>query len=134
VHVSDEPLRFWNPDRRDSAEISKSEMFAEFRRIAKPGQYDSVGYYFLPRDPEIFLHEWMHGLEQFYNGKPGVRLPSKTGHGLPEDNEFGVKARFARSRRVGLKHEVSNRREAVSISFSVGWHGQCHWLVCTVHL
>lgn len=118
VHVSDEPLRFWNPDRRDSAEISRAEMFAEFSRIAKPGQYDSVGYYFLPRDPktgysipragygvgwfdrahaagafavhaaemnprdEIFLHEWMHGLEQFYHGKPGVRLPEGWLHGI----------------------------------------------------
>lgn len=117
VHVSEKPLRYWDPDRRDSAEILKEEMFAEFSRIAEPGQYDSVGYYFLPRDPntgysipragygvgwfdgaravgafavhaaemnprdEIFLHEWIHGLEQFYNGKPGVRLPDGWLHG-----------------------------------------------------
>lgn len=117
VHVSEKPLRFWNPERRDSAEIHKEEMFEEFSRIARPGEYDSVGYYFLPRDrksgysipragygvgwfershaagafavhaaemnprDEIFLHEWMHGLEQFYHGKPGVRLPNGWLHG-----------------------------------------------------
>ena len=82
-------------------------------------------------------------------GKPGQRseagmalecsvrsrrsLLPKTGHGLPGENEPSVKARFARSRRVGLKHEVFNRREAVPVSFSVGWHGLRYWLACTVH-
>jgi hypothetical protein len=117
VYISEEPLRFWNPGRRDSAEIHGPELFEEFARIAKPGQYDSVGYYFLPRDgksgyaipragygvgwfdgklsagvfavhatdmnprDEIFLHEWLHGLEQFYHRKPGVRLPNGWLHG-----------------------------------------------------
>jgi hypothetical protein len=76
-------------------------------------------------------------------GKPGQRseagmalecsvrcrrsLLPKIGHGLPGENEPSVKARFARSRRVGLKHEVFNRREAVVISHSMGWHGHRYW-------
>ncbi len=115
--VSEEPLRLWNPDRRDSAEVSDREMLAEFSRLAKPGEFDSVGYYFLPRDrrsgysapragygvgwydgdfrlgmfavhatvmnprDEIFLHEWLHGLERHYHGKSGVKLPEGWLHG-----------------------------------------------------
>jgi len=33
-----------------------------------------------PRD-EIFLHEWMHGLDGFYGGKAGVKLPKGLLHG-----------------------------------------------------
>lgn len=33
-----------------------------------------------PRD-EIFLHEWMHGLDGFYGGKNGVKLPKSALHG-----------------------------------------------------
>lgn len=33
-----------------------------------------------PRD-EIFLHEWMHGLDGYYGGKNGVRLPKGALHG-----------------------------------------------------
>lgn len=33
-----------------------------------------------PRD-EIFLHEWMHGLDGFYGGKNGVKLPKGALHG-----------------------------------------------------
>ena len=54
-------------------------------------------------------------------------LLPKTGHGLPGENEPSVKAQFARSRRVGLRHEVFNRREAVVISYSMGWHGHRYW-------
>ena len=76
-------------------------------------------------------------------GKPGQRseagmalecsvrsrrsLLPKTGHGLPGENEPSVKARFARRRRVGLRHELFNRREAVVISYSMGWHGHRYW-------
>ena len=49
------------------------------------------------------------------------------------ENESGVKARFVRNRRVGPKYEVFNRREAVPVSFSMGWHGQRYWLACAVH-
>jgi hypothetical protein len=118
VHVSDQPLKVFEAARRDSAEYFAPELLNEFRTIAKPGEYDSVGYYFLhydtksgysipragygvggfnsqhgmglfaincvpridPRD-EIFLHEWMHGLDGFYGGKAGVRLPNGTLHG-----------------------------------------------------
>ena len=30
---------------------------------------------------EIFLHEWMHGLDGFYGNKPGVKLPKGMLHG-----------------------------------------------------
>ena len=29
-----------------------------------------------PRD-EIFLHEWMHGLDGYFGNKPGVKTPSR---------------------------------------------------------
>ena len=60
-------------------------------------------------------------------------LLPKTGHGLPGENESSVKALFARSWRVGPRHEAFNRREAVPISFSMGWHDQRYWLARTVH-
>lgn len=118
VVVSDKPLRHFNPSRRDSAEYTRSELLDELAMLSKPGEYDSVGYYFLhydtasgyttpragygvggydggagigmfaissagkmnPRD-EIFLHEWMHGLDGFYGGKKDVRLPKGALHG-----------------------------------------------------
>lgn len=118
VIVSEKPLRFFDPSRRDSAEYLRDELLDELGTLAKPGDYDSVGYYFLhydtasgyrapragfgvggyngeagigmfaiscagrmnPRD-EIFLHEWMHGLDGYYGGKPGIRLPKGALHG-----------------------------------------------------
>jgi hypothetical protein len=118
VVVSDQPLRSFNPKRRDSAEYTGTELVNELATFAKPGDYDSVGYYFLhydtaagyripragygvggfsggdgigmfaissaasmnPRD-EIYLHEWMHGLDGYYGGKSGVRLVKGALHG-----------------------------------------------------
>jgi len=118
VVVSDKPLRCFNPGRRDSAEYMGEELVNELATLARPGEYDSVGYYFLhydtasgyrapragygvggydggagvgmfaissagkmnPRD-EIYLHEWMHGLDGFYGGKKDVRLPKGALHG-----------------------------------------------------
>ena len=118
VVVSDLPLRCFDPGRRDSAEYLGNELVHELATFSKPGEYDSVGYYFLhydnasgyripragygvggyngsagigmfavssagsmnPRD-EIFLHEWMHGLDGFYGGKEGVKLPKGALHG-----------------------------------------------------
>ncbi len=116
--VSDKPLRCFNHDRLDSAEYSGDELINELATLSKPGEYDSVGYYFLhydtasgyrapragygvggysggagigmfaissagkmnPRD-EIYLHEWMHGLDGYYGEKKGVRLPKGALHG-----------------------------------------------------
>jgi hypothetical protein len=118
VLVSKKPLRIFDPTRLDSAEYYPPELLNELREVAKPGEYDSVGCYFLhydtasgyripragfgvggfdsghslgmfavncgaqlnPRD-EIFLHEWMHGLDGFYGNKPGVKLPKGSLHG-----------------------------------------------------
>lgn len=118
VVVSDQPLRCFDPKRLDSAEYMGDELIDELATLAKPGDYDSVGYYFLhydtasgyrapragygvggyhggaglgmfaisstssmnPRD-EIYLHEWMHGLDGYYGGKEGVRLPKGALHG-----------------------------------------------------
>lgn len=118
VYVSDKPLRLWDPKRLDSAEYYPPELLEEFRSLAKPGQFDSAGCYFLhydaasgykipragygvggfngsyqlgmfavnctpglnPRD-EIFLHEWMHGLDGFFGSKEGVTLPKGMLHG-----------------------------------------------------
>lgn len=111
VLLSKKPLRVFDPKRLDSAEYYRPELLNELRTVAKPGEFDSVGYYFLhydtasgyripraefgvggfdashalglfavncaphlnPRD-EIFLHEWIHGLEGFYGNKPGVKV------------------------------------------------------------
>lgn len=118
VIVSDTPLRAFSPTRLDSAEYLQQELLAELANHAKPGDYDSAGYYFLHYDPtsgyrapragygvggyhagvgmglfavsnagkmnprdEIFLHEWMHGLDGFYEGKKDVRLPRGALHG-----------------------------------------------------
>ncbi len=118
VIVSNEPLHCFAPKRRDSAEYMGEELGNELASIAKPGEFDSVGYYFLyfdsasgykipragygvggfngtlgagtfavgsasgmnPRD-EVFLHEWMHGLDGFYGSKSGVKLPKGALHG-----------------------------------------------------
>lgn len=118
VFVSNQPMRALQPSRKDSAEYMAEEMGNELATIARPGDYDSVGYYFLyydrasgyripragygvggfngslgvgafavgspskmnPRD-EIFLHEWMHGLEGYYGNKSGVRLAKGGLHG-----------------------------------------------------
>jgi|694.fasta_scaffold01456_30 hypothetical protein len=118
VYISKEPLRIWDPQRNDSAEFYVPELVSELSTIAKPGDFDSVGYYFLhydtmsgysipragygvgfysaehalglfainctpaidPRD-EIFLHEWMHGLDGFYGNKENVKLPQGMLHG-----------------------------------------------------
>jgi hypothetical protein len=118
VVVSSQPLRIFDPKRRDSAEFLGDEMINELATFAKPGDYDSVCYYFLhhddscgyripragygvgyfsgangigmfainstssmnPRD-EIYLHEWMHGLDGYYGSKSGVRLPKGALHG-----------------------------------------------------
>lgn len=128
VVVSDKPLRCFNSQRRDSAEYVGDELVNELATLSKPGEYDSVGYYFLhydtasgyrapragygvggynggtgigmfaissagkmnPRD-EIFLHEWMHGLDGFYGGKKDVRLPKGALHGSGNyDAHYGV--------------------------------------------
>lgn len=119
VRVSEQPLRVFNPDRKDSAEFFAPELLNELSTFAKPGQFDSAGYYFLhydtasgyqipragfgvgwydnehalglfavnctpnlnPRD-EIFLHEWMHGLDGYYGKKSGVALPKGWLHGV----------------------------------------------------
>jgi hypothetical protein len=118
VLVSKRPLRVFDPTRLDSAEYYKPELLNELLGVAKPGKFDSVGYYFLhydsasgykipragfgvggydsphalglfavnctprlnPRD-EIFLHEWMHGLDGFYGNKQGVKPPNGMLHG-----------------------------------------------------
>ena len=128
VIVSDKPLRCLNPSRRDSAEYLGEEMINELATVSKPGEYDSVGYYFLhydtasgyrapragygvggynggagigmfaissagrmnPRD-EIFLHEWMHGLDGYYGGFKDVRLPKGALHGGSNyDAHYGI--------------------------------------------
>lgn len=118
VVVSSQPLRLFNPDRRDSAEVVGQETLNEFVTLAKAGSYDSVGALFLHRDSatgytipragygvggfdgrhgvglfaihcpdamnprdEIYLHEWMHGLDGYYGGKRGVTLPKGALHG-----------------------------------------------------
>ena len=119
VRVSEQPLRMFNPDRKDSAEFFAPELLNEVLSFAKPGEFDSAGYYFLhydtasgykipragfgvgwydkehalglfavnctphlnPRD-EVFLHEWMHGLDGFYDKKEGVTLPKGWLHGV----------------------------------------------------
>ncbi len=123
VHVSEEPLRVWDPTRLDSAEYYAPELINELRTLAKPGEYDSVGYYFLHYDTasgymipragygvggydakhglgmfavncafemdtrdEIFLHEWMHGLDGFYGAKAEVKLPKGMLHGAEDHN------------------------------------------------
>ncbi len=118
VHISSKPLRIFQSGRLDSAEVDHKELIAELAELAKPGDYDSAGCYFLhydttsgyrtpragygmggyyagvgigafaissaghmnPRD-EIFVHEWMHGLDGFYEKKEGVRLPNGMLHG-----------------------------------------------------
>ncbi len=118
VIVSDQPLRCFNPKRRDSAEYAAEELQNELATLTKPGDYDTAGYYFLyydnasgyripragygvggfnsalgigtfavgstsqmnPRD-EIYIHEWIHGLEGFYGNKTGVRLAKGGLHG-----------------------------------------------------
>jgi hypothetical protein len=121
VRVSERPLRVFDPARQDSAEFFAPELLNEMAAFAKPGEFDSAGYYFLhydaacgykipragfgvgwydqrralglfavscapnlnPRD-EIFLHEWMHGLDGFYGKKAGVTLPKGWLHGPKE--------------------------------------------------
>ncbi|WP_395738007.1 hypothetical protein [Prosthecobacter sp.] len=128
VIVSDKPLRCFNPSRRDSAEYLGEEMINELAAVSKPGEYDSVGYYFLhydsasgylapragygvggyngsagigmfaissaghmnPRD-EIFVHEWIHGLDGYYGGFKDVRLPKGALHGgINYDAHYGI--------------------------------------------
>jgi hypothetical protein len=126
VKVSEKPLRIFDPKRRDSAEYYPTELLNELSTFAKPGEFDSAGYYFLhydtngykipragygvggydashalglfainctpglnPRD-EIFLHEWMHGLDGFFGNKPGVRLPKGMLHGA-KDHDYREK-------------------------------------------
>ena len=122
VYISKKPLRLWDEHRLDSAEFHKQEMLNEFYSITKPGDFDSVGYYFLhydtesgysipragygvggydggkgvgifavhynqginPRD-EIFLHEWLHGVEGFYGNKPSIKMPNGWLHGRGYD-------------------------------------------------
>ena len=118
VYVSEKPLKIFEAKRWDSAEYYPPELLNEFYTLAKPGDYDSVGCYFLHYDAstgykipragygvggcdssralgmfainctprlnlrdEIFLHEWMHGLDGFYGNKPGVKLPNGLLHG-----------------------------------------------------
>jgi len=121
VRISEQPLRVFNPDRKDSAEFFAPELLNELSSFAKPGEFDSAGYYFLhydsasgykipragfgvgwcdkeyalgvfavnctphlnPRD-EVFLHEWMHGLDGFYGKKDGVSLPKGWLHGVKD--------------------------------------------------
>ncbi len=129
VLVSQKPLRVWNPGRLDSAEYFQPELLNELQTCVQPGQFDSVGYYFLhyeaasgyriPRAgygvggydaahalglfavhctpqmnarDEIFLHEWMHGLDGFYGGKPGVKLPAGMLHGTDKHGYGEAKA------------------------------------------
>ena len=128
VRVSEQPLRVFNPDRKDSAEFFAPELLNELSSFAKPGEFDSAGYYFLhydtasgykipragfgvgwydkehalglfavnctpnlnPRD-EVFLHEWMHGLDGFYDKKEGVTLPKGWLHGVKDHNGYKEK-------------------------------------------
>lgn len=122
IYVSKKPLKLWEAKRLDSAEYVVQEMVNEFSSIAKPGDYDAVGCYFLhydtisgyriPRagfgvggydssrglglfavncttslgiDNEIFIHEWMHGLDGFYDRKSEVVLPKGYLHGAEEN-------------------------------------------------
>ena len=121
VYVSEKALRIFEPKRLDSAEYYPPELLNEFYTLAKPGDYDSVGCYFLHYDTasgykipragygvggcdgsralgmfainctpklnlrdEIFLHEWMHGLDGFYGNKSGVKLPKGFLHGASD--------------------------------------------------
>jgi hypothetical protein len=118
VYVSEKPLRLFEAWRLDSAECFQEELLAEFFTLAKAGEYDGVGCYFLHYDTangytipragygvggyngtvglgtfavnctprinpldEIFLHEWMHGLDGFFENKTGVKLPRGMLHG-----------------------------------------------------
>jgi len=121
VLISEKPLRIFDRHRLDSAEYYPPELLDEIYPLIKPGDFDSVGYYFLhydagsgykiprmgygvggfdtahalgmfainctprlnPRD-EVFLHEWMHGLDGFYWNKSGVKLPKGTLHGAAD--------------------------------------------------
>jgi hypothetical protein len=47
VYVSEKALRIFEPKRLDSAEYYPPELLNEFYTLAKPGDYDSVGCYFL---------------------------------------------------------------------------------------
>lgn len=128
VRVSEQPLRVFNPDRKDSAEFFAPELLSEVSSFAKPGAFDSAGYYFLHYDPasgykipragfgvgwydkehalglfavncsprlnprdEIFLHEWMHGLDGFYGKKDGVALPKGWLHGVKDHDGYQEK-------------------------------------------
>ena len=127
VRVSEQPLRAFTPERKDSAEFCATELLSELSSFAKPGDYDSAGYYFLHYDnasgyripragfgvgwydkehaiglfavnctpslntrDEIFLHEWMHGLDGYYGKKDGVVLPKGGLHG-PKDHCYTEK-------------------------------------------
>ena len=129
VVVSKTPLRVWDPQRLDSAEYCRQELLNELYTFAKPGQFDSVGYYFLHYDTatgyripragygvggydgshalgmfavncaqqmnvrdEVFLHEWMHGLDGFFGNKRGVKLPGGSLHGNAEHGYREAKA------------------------------------------
>ncbi len=118
VIVSSKPLRVFMSSQLDNAEVEPDEVINELAELTKPGEYDSVGCYYLhydrtsgyraprkiyglggyngrasagmfaissagkmnPRD-EIYLHEWMHGMDGFYGKKEGVRLPKGNLHG-----------------------------------------------------
>ena len=121
VRVSELPLHVFNPERKDSAEFFAPELLNEVSSFAKPGEFDSAGYYFLHYDSasgykipragfgvgwydsehalglfavnctpnlnardEIFLHEWMHGLDGFFGKKAGVTLPKGWLHGVKD--------------------------------------------------
>jgi hypothetical protein len=47
LYVSEKPLRLFAANRLDSAEFDEPELLAEFQTLAKPGEYDSVGCYFV---------------------------------------------------------------------------------------
>ncbi|MEI7730649.1 MAG: hypothetical protein WCO56_13830 [Verrucomicrobiota bacterium] len=64
VLVSAQPLRSLNPQRRDSAEYMGQELVNELATFAKPGDYDSVGYYFL-----------------YFDNASGYRIP-RAGYGV----------------------------------------------------
>ena len=128
VRVSEQPLRVFNPDRKDSAEFFAPELLNELSSFAKPGEFDSAGYYFLHYDTasgykipragfgvgwydkehalglfavnctphlnsrdEVFLHEWMHGLDGFYDKKEGVTLPKGWLHGVKNHSGYQEK-------------------------------------------
>lgn len=126
VLISEKPYRLWHPGSLKTAGFYAEELLNELTTVAKPGDFDSVGYYFLHYDTasgykvprggygvgwydtahalgifgvncnpqmsprgEIFLHEWMHGLDGFYGKKPGVKLPKGSLHGAVDHGYVG---------------------------------------------